>query len=122
MVEIGNMQAVDKTQNYRNDVFICYCDEDEPFAEKLTRFLKRYSPPPGVNRQSNGKLSVFKDTNGLEGTEYEQLIEQELLSARKLIVICSPQARKVKTVNQRIAHFDLKAHLFPDLSPQAGLQ
>lgn len=105
VTEHRSLQTTPEVLAHRHDVFICYCDADDRFASKLARFLKNYNPPPKLHHRTLQKLKVFKDANGLSGTEFGQYIERELLRSRKMIVICSPKARKSQDVNDKILQF-----------------
>jgi WD40 repeat protein len=50
-------------------------------------------------------LSVFRDTSDLLGADYYESIERYLRGARKLIVVCSPDARSSPYVNDEIRRF-----------------
>lgn len=105
VTEHRSLQTTPEVLAHRHDVFICYCEADDRFATRLAKFLKNYNPPPKLHHRPLGKLKVFKDANGLNGTEFGQYIERELLRSRKMIVICSPKARKSQDVNDKILRF-----------------
>jgi hypothetical protein len=99
------MQTVPETRVYWSDIFICYSEEDEPFAAKLAHFLRRYQTPAELRDQFGRKLKVVKDELSLGGTAYEAFLEQQLQHSRKLMVICSPAARSSEVVNEKIERF-----------------
>lgn len=105
VTEHRSFQITPEVLTHRHDVFICYCEADDRFATRLARFLKNYDPPPKLRHRTLQKLKVFKDANGLSGTEFGQYIERELLCSQKMIVICSPKARKSQDVNDKILQF-----------------
>lgn len=100
-----NLQTVQENQAFWNDIFICYSEADELFADKFAKFLKHYRPPAELKEKSGNKLKVAKDEISLGGTEYEEFIEAQLRHSRKLIVICSPAARRDKDVNDKVRRF-----------------
>ncbi len=48
---------------------------------------------------------MFRDTSDLLGADYYEFIERYLRGARKLIVVCSPDARSSPYVNDEIRRF-----------------
>jgi hypothetical protein len=74
------------------DVFVSYSRKDNDFCAVLEGSLRAYKPPGGLNLGQR-RLSVFRDTSDLLGADYYASIERYLHGARKLIVICSPDAR-----------------------------
>lgn len=100
-----NIQTVQENPAFWNDIFICYCEADELFADKFAKFLKRYRPPAELKEKSGNRLKVVKDEISLGGSEYKEFIEAQLRHSRKLIVVCSPAARNDKAVNEKIQRF-----------------
>ena len=75
------------------DVFISYSRADQPFAHKLEQALGNYRPPRSLKLPQRN-ISVFRDESDLTGVEYHQAIDRYLSQASKLIVVCSPSARR----------------------------
>jgi WD40 repeat protein len=100
---------------HRFDAFISYSRVDRHFAAALERALERYQPPAslGLGKQ---RLEVFRDEGDMTGTDYYRAIESHLLSSRKLIVICSPDARRSEFVDDEIARF-AKGRSVDDIIP-----
>src|SRR5258708_36225657 len=86
---------------YFHDAFISYSRKDMPFAELLERTLRRYIPPKGLTVPKR-RLNIFRDEEDFTGTEYYQAVGRHLQGSRKLIVICSPNARASEFVNDEI--------------------
>ena len=87
-----------------HDAFISYSRKDTPFATAIERSLKRYSPPKDLPAPHR-RLNIFRDTEDFTGTEYFASVEQHLQGSRKLLVICSPNARGSDFVNDEIRRF-----------------
>ncbi len=87
-----------------NDVFISYSRKDQEFAGTLEKALKNYKPPKGLNVPQRN-LAVFRDEADFTGVEYHQSLENYLKDSAKLIVICSPHARKSEYVNDEVRRF-----------------
>jgi WD40 repeat protein len=85
------------------DVFVSYSRKDKHFCALLERSLRAYKPPRGLDLAR--RLSVFRDTSDLVGTDYFVSIDGYLRRARKLIIICSPHARSSEYVNDEICRF-----------------
>jgi len=88
---------------YFHDAFISYAHEDKTFAKLLQRALQRYTPPRGLPVPKR-RLNIFRDDTDLVGSELAD-IAPHLQGSRKLIVICSPNARASKYVNEEINYF-----------------
>ena len=86
------------------DVFISYSHSDIRLARALHVALERYEVPPFVRRQGR-KIAVFRDETDIRGTRYYQSIENHLRASRKLLVVCSPAARKSQYVHDEIRRF-----------------
>ena len=66
--------------------------------------LESYTPPKGLNLPQRN-LDIFRDETDFTGVEYNESVEQHLKSSAKLIVVCSPDARASKYVNDEIRLF-----------------
>lgn len=89
---------------FRYSVFISYSRKDIAFARKLEDALESYRPPrhlPVPRRH----LRVFRDESDFTGGEYSAALDRNLRDASKLLVICSPNSRASKAVNQEIERF-----------------
>jgi WD40 repeat protein len=100
---------------YLHDAFISYSRKDKPFAVLLERTLRRYTPPSGLPVPKR-RLDIFRDEEDFTGTEYYQAVGRHLQGSRKLIVICSPNARASSFVNDEIQRF-AQVHAAEDLIP-----
>ena len=100
---------------YLHDAFISYSRKDRPFAVLLERTLRRYTPPSGLPVPKR-RLNIFRDEEDFTGTEYYQAVGRHLQGSRKLIIICSPNARASSFVNDEIQRFT-QVHSAEDLIP-----
>lgn len=87
----------------RYDAFISYSRVDRGVADALERALEAYRPPPGVG--PDRRLRVFRDEGDLTGAEYGQAINEALRASDRLIVLCSPDARASRWVDDEIRRF-----------------
>ncbi|NIX58042.1 MAG: TIR domain-containing protein, partial [candidate division Zixibacteria bacterium] len=95
--------------------FISYSRKDVDFAEKLEKALENYKPPKGLY-VPHRNLDVFRDVTDMTGVEYFHAIEEHLSNSAKLILICSPNARHSKSVNDEIRRF-VKLHGAENIIP-----
>jgi hypothetical protein len=98
------VEADSKQQTFVNDAFISYSRKDREFAARLEKVLRNYKPPKGLNLPQRN-LVVFRDEEDFTGVEYHASLEKHLKNSRKMIVICSPHARKRQFVNDEIRLF-----------------
>src|SRR6266567_198951 len=89
---------------FTHDAFISYSRKDIVFVSRLEKTLEAYTPPKEVTRLRR-HLDVFRDTNDFETGDYHGNLEKHLSASRKLIVVCSPNSRASKYVNEEIARF-----------------
>jgi len=90
------------------DAFISYSRRDTDFAKKLLTALEDFDPPE-IDGKRLKKLDIFLDSEDLEGGgDYYKTIDKKLAKSNKLIVICSPESRKSKFVNDEIQKFTKK--------------
>lgn len=101
---MGEADSVWREREVHHDAFISYSRKDLDFVSVLERTLRRYKPPAGLNAPLR-YLNIFLDTEDFTGTEYSQSVAQHLKASRKLIVVCSPSARRSRYVNDEIRIF-----------------
>jgi len=89
---------------FTNDAFISYSRKDKEFAARLEKVLEDYKPSRELNVPQR-RLAVFRDEEDFTGVEYYESIEKHLKNSRKMIVICTPNARKREFVNDEIRRF-----------------
>jgi hypothetical protein len=89
---------------FTNDAFISYSRKDIDFARKLEKALEEYKPPRAL-KLPRRNLVVFRDEADFTGVEYKESIEKHLKNSKKMIIICSRDARKSKYVNGEIRRF-----------------
>jgi len=89
---------------YQYDAFISYSSEDKAFAEKLEKVLENYRPPKDLNLPQR-HLNIFRYEADMTGTEYYESIREYLSNSAKVIVVCSPGARKSRYVNEELQYF-----------------
>lgn len=86
------------------DVFLSYSRLDKDFAVRLEKALESYKFPRSLKALKQ-TLNVFRDESDIQAAEdYHQTIEQYLKDSGKLVV-CSPDARKSKYVEDEIRRF-----------------
>jgi hypothetical protein len=98
------MQPQSDPVTYKHAAFISYSRKNESFAGRLEQALESYRPPKdlGVGRSY---LDVFRDKADFTAGEYHQSLEKHLKDSAKLIVVCSPEARASRYVNDEIERF-----------------
>lgn len=87
-----------------HDAFISYSRVDKTFASRLEKTLENHRVQLGL-KGSKRRLDIFRDEDDFTGTEYYKALAKHLSTSRKLIVICSPDARASPYVNEEIAMF-----------------
>lgn len=98
------MEPILQKETHIYDVFISYSRKDKEFASRLEKALENYKPSKDL-KVPQRNLKIFRDEEDITGVEYNQAIETNLKNSKKLIVICSPDARKSKYVNDEIRRF-----------------
>ncbi len=86
------------------DAFISYSRKDRDFAAKLEHALERFRPPRQLAVPQR-TLRIFRDEGDMTGVEYYQSVESALARSNKLIVVCSPDARASRFVDDEIRRF-----------------
>ena len=98
------------------DVFLSYSRKDRDFAIKLEKALEDYRFPKSL-KSDKRNINVFRDEADIEAAgDYYRAIEQHLKGASKLVVVCSPDARKSKYVEDEIRRF-IETHSEKDVIP-----
>lgn len=97
------------------DVFISYSRVDIRLARALHAALERYQVPSSMPRPSR-RIVVFRDETDIRGTKYFQSIDAHLRASRKLLLICSPAARRSDYVTNEIKRF-VATHPAHDIVP-----
>jgi len=87
-----------------HDAFISYSRKDTAFASRLEQMLEAYTPPKDLNLPRR-HMDIFRDTDDFEAGDYYRNLEKHLAASRKLIVVCSPDSRASKYVNEEIERF-----------------
>lgn len=100
MADVGSASET----SFLHDAFISYSRKDAAFVAVLEAALRRYKPPRDLLAPQR-RLNIFRDTEDFTGTEYYASIEKHLQSSRKLLVICSPNARQSAYVDDEIRRF-----------------
>jgi WD40 repeat protein len=90
--------------DFKFDAFISYSRKDAAFARRLEQALKAYAPPRDLPTPQRA-LRVFRDESDFVGTEYGSALRSNLQAARKLLVICSPNAVASRFVDEEIRLF-----------------
>ncbi|MCP4267340.1 MAG: TIR domain-containing protein [Candidatus Brocadiaceae bacterium] len=98
------MEKAGQKKTYQYDAFISYSRKDRVFAEKLEKALEGFRPPKDPHIPQR-RLNIFRDEDDLIGADYYESIDDHLGDSAKLIVICSPNARKSEFVNDEIRRF-----------------
>lgn len=102
MVE-ANTAARDSAPSL-HDAFISYSRRDKDFASRLGAGLRAYKPPKGLGLEVR-HLDIFRDEEDFTGVEYHEAVRRHLRASNRLILICSPNARKSEYVNDEIRQF-----------------
>ena len=90
--------------SFVNDLFISYSRKDIDFARAIEKALKNYIPPKELPVPKR-RLVVFRDEEDFTGVEYNQSLRSHLEKSKKMLVICSPNARASDFVNEEIQLF-----------------
>ncbi len=98
------MEPADQQQAVTYDAFISYSRQDKAFAALLEKALESYKPPKDLDVPQRHP-NIFRDEQDFTGTEYQRSLEKHLQESAKLIVVCSPAARKSQYVNDEIRGF-----------------
>ncbi len=96
------MQNLEPPASIIYDAFISYSRKDIKFAEALKKALEQ---TPVGEGQSPRCFKIFLDKADITGTGYYQTIDTTLRSCRKLILLCSPNARNSHFANDEVRRF-----------------
>jgi hypothetical protein len=100
---------VEKFEHFENYAFISYSHHDKKWAKWLQKELESYSVPSIIRRKVKSLPKrirpVFLDATDLSSGILQKNLNQELLSSKYLIVICSCEAKKSEWVNKEIEYF-----------------
>jgi WD40 repeat protein len=98
------------------DIFLSYSRVDSDFADRLEKALEGYKFPKSL-RTAKRTLNVFRDVSDIEAAEdYHRTIDRHIKGSGKLIVVCSPAARKSTYVADEISRF-IETHAEQDIIP-----
>ena len=106
-------QAGDHTRVH--DAFISYSRRNREFAVRLEKALENYAPPKHSGAAQR-RLDVFRDETDFTGVDYHSSLDSHLHASAKLIVVCSPDARRSTYVNDEIRRF-AQAHGAQNIVP-----
>lgn len=98
------MQVTAALREYSHDLFISYSRRNESFAARLEKTLESYRPPKELD-SSRRYLDVFRDRADFVAGEYSLSLNRHLKDSARLIVICSPEARASRYVDEEIRRF-----------------
>src|SRR5262245_51122554 len=99
-----NVNTQGESASFMHDAFISYSRKDTAFASRLEHTLEAYAQTKELNLPRR-HLDVFRDTDDFESGDYYRNLEKHLAASRKLIVVCSPNSRASKYVNEEIERF-----------------
>jgi|LakMenE18May11ns_1017448.scaffolds.fasta_scaffold9872033_1 hypothetical protein len=99
-----SIQNDESVTTKRYDAFISYSRKNEDFAARLEQALENYRPPKGLDAPQR-RLNIFRDKQDFKVGDYHQNLDSSLMASERLIVICSPEARKSQFVNEEIRRF-----------------
>ncbi len=86
------------------DAFISYSRVDRVFSELLEQSLEGFKPPVELAVPQR-PLKIFRDVSDLTGNQYFRAIESQLRASSKMIVVCSPDARRSDFVDDELRRF-----------------
>jgi hypothetical protein len=99
------MKAKDSKTPQAFDVFLSYSRKDRDIAIRLEEALESYRMPSAL-KSVTPHLNVFRDEADITAADdYYRAIDQHLSGSGKLVVICSPAAKKSSYVNDEIKRF-----------------
>jgi WD40 repeat protein len=87
----------------KHDAFISYSRVDTQFAATLEDALERFRRPSDVSGRI--QLDVFRDVNDFTAGDYESVLLANLKASAALIVVCTPNARASRFVDDEIRKF-----------------
>lgn len=119
-------EASSANEQPRYRAFLSYSHADTPAAARLHRWLETYRIPPRLvgletprGRVPRRLTPIFRDRNELPASsDLNEEVRNALAASACLIVLCSPEARRSRWVDQEIRYFREK---HPDRPILAGL-
>lgn len=86
------------------DVFISYSRKNEAFAARLEKALENYRPEKDL-KVPQRHIETFRDKEDFTAGDYYKTLLKNLKDSSKLMVICSPEARASRFVDDEIRRF-----------------
>jgi hypothetical protein len=109
-------QAGSQEPSHAFDVFLSYSRKDNEIAARLENALESYRFPKSLNINTRN-LNVFRDESDIAAADdYHRTIDEQVRTSAKLVVVCSPDARKSKYVEDEIRRF-IETHHEQDIIP-----
>src|SRR3989442_8936718 len=109
-------EAGSQQPSHAFDIFLSYSRRDRDFAARLEKALESYRFPKSLKTVKRN-LNVFRDESDIVASDdYHRTIERQLADSAKLVVVCSPHARKSKYVEDEIRRF-IENHGDQDIIP-----
>jgi hypothetical protein len=94
----------EEAKSYTYDVFISYSRKNEAFASNLERSLENYKPEKDL-KVPQRHINCFRDNEDFTGGDYHKSLHMHLTESSKLVLICSPEGRASRYVNDEIKQF-----------------
>lgn len=104
MASAGQGQTNGAGAGPAHDAFLSYSRADKALARCLARALSAYRPPKDLPVPQR-ELRVFRDEDDFTGVDYFAAVERHLTDSASLIVLCSPNARRSRYVDDEIRRF-----------------
>jgi WD40 repeat protein len=98
------MTMSNEVQTFTYDVFISYSSSNKTFASEIQQALEAYRPEKAL-KVPQRFIKTFRDVKDIKPGDYHKILPEYLDASSKLMVICSPEARASKFVDEEIRHF-----------------
>jgi WD40 repeat protein len=98
------LKAEPQVADFQHDAFISYSRKEQAFAKAMERELEKYKPPKALGLPQKNP-DIFLDVEDFTGSDYSKSVEQSLTGSKKLMVLCSPNARRSQFVDDEIRRF-----------------
>ena len=109
-------RSASRKPSHAFDVFLSYSRKDKEVAARLENALESYKFPRSL-KTAKRTLNVFRDESDIEAADdYHRAIEEHIKGSAKLVVLCSPNARQSKYVEDEIRRF-IESHGEHDIIP-----